>query len=233
MRWGFGPGALELGACEVGAFGPGALWGAVGFAALGVLAGAGARIVVGRLRRGVRVGPPWCELAVGLTWAVAGGAWAAGALAGEWLPVLLGLGWVGVALAAVDVVRRRLPDALTLPALPLVLVLLVPLGAGAVLRGAAGAAIAVGAHAAVRWWSPRALGGGDVKLAGSLGAVLAAGSWMALALAAVLAAVLTAGVALACLLGGRVARGDAVAHGPSMLLATWLVTLATAMAAIG
>jgi leader peptidase (prepilin peptidase) / N-methyltransferase len=134
--------------------------------------------------------------------------------------------------AAVDVLHRRLPDALTLPALPAALVLLVPLGSAAVLRGAAGAAVAVAAYAALHVAAPRDMGAGDVKLAGPLGAVLAAAGWSALMLAALAAALLTGGIALvAVLLSGLDKRRAAVPHGPSTLDAGWLVTLMAAAAA--
>ncbi len=192
-------------------------------AILGVLAGAGARWVLGRLRRGVRVPRPWCEIAVGVTWAAIAGVWAGGALPTRWVPVLLGLAWLGVAAGAVDLRHHRLPDALTLPALPIALLLLVPLGSGAVGRASLGAVVAAGAHAVVHLVAPHAMGGGDVKLAGPLGAVLAAVSWPALALGAVLAAVLTGVVAVAGIVTGRLRAGASLPHGPSMVLAGWLV----------
>lgn len=215
-----------------------------GFALAGAAAGAGARRLVARLPRGAPVRPPGCELAVAAAWAVAGGLWAAGALPGAWLPTLLGLGWLAAALGAVDLLRRRLPDALTLPALPVAVLLVAPLGADAVRRGIAGAALALVAHALVRRCAPGALGGGDVKLAGPLGAVVAAGSPAALVPAAVLAAVLTALLGLASLRPGRARPagpgpppgrppGHGVPHGPSMLLAAWAVTLGTALAGAG
>jgi len=200
----------------------------IGLALVGTLAGAGVRVLLRRLRRGARVRPPWCEVAVGLAWGVTGLVWATGRLAWPWPAVLLGLGWLGTALAAVDLRHHRLPDALTLPALPAALLLVTPLGPATVGRGLAGAAVAVGAHALVRWRAPHALGGGDVKLAASLGVVLVAASWAALPVAAVLAGLLTAVAAAIGGLLGWVRRGAAVPHGPSMLLATWLVTLASA-----
>lgn len=200
----------------------------IGFALVGVLAGAGARLLVGRLRRGARVEPPWCELVVGAAWSATGAAWAAGRLPGPWVPVVLGLGWLGAALGVVDVLRRRLPDALTLPAFPVAVLLVAPLGLVAVLRGLGGAALAVTAHALVRWRASHALGGGDVKLAAPLGMVLAAVSWAALLPAAVLASVLTATLAAIKGARGRAGRAAGVPHGPSMLLAAWLVTIASA-----
>ena len=201
------------------------------FVLAGALAGVGARRLAARVRRGARTDPPWCELAVGVVWGVTGGSWAVGALPGRWLAVLLALGWLGAALAAVDLTSRRLPDALTVPALPVAVLLVAPLGGGPVLRGVAGAAVAAGAHAAVRCCAPGAVGGGDVKLAAPLGVVLAAASWAALPLAAALAAVLTAVVAAAGLAAGRLRSGDPVPHGPSMLLAAWLVAFASAAGA--
>lgn len=191
----------------------------------GATAGGAARVLLRRLRRGTRVGPPGCEIAVGLGWAAIGAAYAAGALPGRWVPVLLGLAWFGVAAGLVDLRHHRLPDALTLPALPVALLLLVPLGGAAVAWGAAGAAAAVGAHAAVHLYAPGALGAGDVKLAAPLGAVLAAVSWPALLLAAVLASVLTAVLGLV-----TCGRGP-LPHGPSMLLATAVLAAAGAVGA--
>jgi leader peptidase (prepilin peptidase) / N-methyltransferase len=200
--------------------------------AAGAAAGALARWVLGRLRRGARVRAPVCELAVGGAWAVTGGCWAAGFLPPAWVPVLLGLGWLGVAAGCVDLRHHRLPDALTLPALPVALALLLPLGAAAVARGALGAAVALGAHGALHLALPRAMGAGDVKLAGALGAVLAASSWPALVLAAALAAVFTGVAVVAGLAGGRLRRGAGVPHGPSMLLAGWLVSMGGAMGGV-
>ena len=138
-----------------------------------------------------------------------------------WLPVPLLLAWLAVPLAAADLARRRLPDALTLPAYP-VLGLAVALAAaggpdpGLGPRAVLGVLLFGGAHAVVRVLVPATLGAGDVKLAGSLGAVLGALGWVALVVAAVLAAVITLLLA--------VSRRRAVApHGPGLLLATWLV----------
>lgn len=196
---------------------------------LGVLAGAGARWVLGRLPRGARVQPPWCESVVGAAWAALGGAWAGGVLPARWVPVLLALAWLGVAAGAVDLRHHRLPDALTLPALPVALLLLAPLGPEAVGRALVGAVVAVGAHGAVHLLAPRAMGGGDVKIAAPLGAVLAAVSWPALALAAVLAAVITGLGAAAGIVTGRLRAGASVPHGPSMVLAGWLVAAGAAV----
>ncbi|HJQ06192.1 MAG TPA: hypothetical protein VJ872_12145, partial [Nocardioides sp.] len=67
--------------------------------------------------------------------------------------------------------------------------------------------------------SRRSLGAGDVKLAGALGAVLGAVSWVALPVAAAIAAVVT--VALAVV---RRSTGG-VPHGPGLLAAASLVAV--------
>ncbi|MCH6168319.1 prepilin peptidase [Pseudonocardia alaniniphila] len=207
--------------------------GAVGICAgvAGAAAGGVARRLLGWLRRGARIPPPWCEIAVGVLWAAVATAWAGGVVPAAWVPVLLALAWFGVAAGAVDLAHRRLPDALTLPALPAALLLLLPLGPTAVLHGLAGAAVAVGAHGAVHLAVPRAMGAGDVKLAAPLGAVLAAAGWPALVLAALLAAALTAVLGIAGISTRRLGRRAALPHGPSMLAATWLVT--SWLAAVG
>jgi leader peptidase (prepilin peptidase) / N-methyltransferase len=80
-----------------------------------------------------------------------------------------------------------------------------------------------GGYAAIRLVSPRALGGGDVKLAGTLGALTAATSWSGLLLAVLTAGLLTATVAVPARLFGC----TEVPHGPAMLSAAWLVVLHT------
>jgi leader peptidase (prepilin peptidase) / N-methyltransferase len=223
------------------------------FGGLGMLAGALARWLLGRLRRGAVVPPPYCELLVGALWAASGCWWAAGRLDPALLPLLLGLGWLAVAAGTVDVLHGRLPDALTLPALPAALLLAVPLGGAAVPRAALGAGLLAGGYLAVRVLAPAALGAGDVKLAAGLGAALGALSLTAVLVGALLASLLTVGMALGRAVltwtvqvkaglsstvwgrtvsvragppGARTAGGGwggGVPHGPAMLAAGWLV----------
>lgn len=195
----------------------------VGCALAGVVMGFVGRALLGRLSRGVVLRAPWCEVAAGGLSGLVGWRVGAGLLPCWWLPVPLLLGWFAVPLGAVDLVRCRLPDLLTLPAYPLlglVVGLAAVLGAspGLGLRAVSGVVLFGGAHVLAYLVSPRALGAGDVKLAGSLGAVLGAVGWPALVVGAGLAAVITLGVAL-------VRRARAVPHGPGLLLATWLVAV--------
>jgi leader peptidase (prepilin peptidase)/N-methyltransferase len=168
---------------------------------------------------------PVCTVAVAVLWAAVSERASEG-LPVWWWPALLILSWAGVLLAAADLTARRLPDALTLPAYPVVALLLgaAAVGAGntdALARATAGALLWAGGYAAVRLVAPAALGGGDVKLAGSLGALAAASSWSGLLLAVLAANVITVAIAgPARLLGYR-----DIPHGPAMLAAVWLVVL--------
>lgn len=192
-------------------------------AAVGAGAGAGGALLLGRLRRGVPLPVPLAAVAVGVLWALV----AASAPPAWWLPVPLVLGWWAVLLTATDLRARRLPDALTLPAVPVAAALLAVAAAaggpgGLLPRAAVGALLWAGPYAAVRLVASGALGGGDLKLAAPLGAVSAASSWSGLFVALLLASVLTLLVAVPARLVGRAA----VAHGPAMLAAAWLVVLA-------
>lgn len=201
--------------------------------ALAVVAGAVVGVMtrwwLGRLRRGGRVPPPWCEAGTGLLWGAVAAGWAGDLVPGAAVGLLLGLGWLAVAGSAVDLVVLRLPDALTLPAIPAVLTLLVPLGGPAVLRGAVGSVVLGAVHAGVRLCAPSAMGGGDVKLAAAVGAALAGTSWVALPVGAVLTAVASAALAGAAVALGRAGRGSALPHGPALLGAAWTVTAAGAV----
>lgn len=193
--------------------------------AAGAGAGAAGARLLRRLPRGVRVPAGACAAAVALAWCAV--AVRAGELPLWWLPVPLVLGWAGVLLGAADLLARRLPDALTLPAYPVVTVLLGLAAAGTgdaglPYRALAGAVLWAGGYAAVRLVAPGALGGGDVKLAGTLGAIAAAVSWPGLLLAVLAATALTTAVSLSALVFGG--RGE-VPHGPAMLASTWLIAL--------
>jgi leader peptidase (prepilin peptidase)/N-methyltransferase len=171
-----------------------------------------------------------CGLATAVLWGLVAWRWSSGGGPGWWLPVPLALTALAVPLTLADLRARRLPDVLTLSAYP---VLGGALAAAALagpdpglLVGAAGGALAfAAAHAAVHLVAPASLGAGDVKLSGSLGAVLGAVGWAALPVAACGAAVVTALLAA----GARVCRSrawrDGVPHGPGLLAATCLVAV--------
>ena len=198
----------------------------------GVLAGTAGRRLLARLRRGaqVRAGP--CELGVAVLWAVLGARMVTGHLPLWWALLPLLLSWFAVLLIATDLAHRRLPDALTLPAYPIAAVLIGAAAAGGhsgalAWRAAAGATALLAVHAVVHLLAPHALGAGDVKLAGSLGAVLGALGWAALVLGMLLGGLITAALGLS----GRHRGG--VPHGPGLLAATWLLAAFPGAAVIG
>lgn len=181
----------------------------------------GARLLHG-LRRGVRPPGLSCEAGVAVLWATAAARSLTGGFPLWWLPVPLLLGWLAVVLTACDMLACRLPDALTLSAYPAASAVLGLAAYGGrmpelVPRALLGAVLFAGVYACVRLVSSHAMGAGDVKLAGSLGAAAGAVSLAAVVLSMVAAAILTAGAACA-------ARRAAVPHGPAMLVPAWLVT---------
>ncbi len=130
----------------------------------------------------------------------------------------VGAGVIGawmIAMCGYDLRDRRLPNWLTLPGAAVILVAAVSLERGA--AGLAGAAALFGVYLLIHLLNPRAMGGGDVKLALGLGALtgmFGADVWV---LAAVGAPLLTAGYGVVALLR----RADrTVPHGPSMCLAS-------------
>ncbi len=190
-------------------------------AILGAIAGQAGGVLLARLRRGV-AHARWAPPGVAMLWAAV----AVAAPPWWWLPVPFALGWLAVLLTITDLAQRRLPDALTLAAYPAGAALLAVAACGSgdpglALRGVLGAVLWAGAYAAVRLVAPGALGGGDVKLAGSLGAMTAAVSWSGLLVAVLAATVLTALLAATAAPFGH----RDVAHGPAMLGACWLVVL--------
>ena len=191
----------------------------------GGAAGVGIRLLLARLRRGVVVRPGILEacsaaitgLGVGLTWP------------GPALPLTVWLGWLGVALGAVDLVHHRLPDALTLPAVPITATLLVAIelaspDAGNLLVAAATAGVLTLVFWLVAVAAPRAIGLGDVKLMASLGLASGYVSVAASLLAVTLAFVLGAAIAAAGLVSRRLTMTSAIPFGPCLLAGAWLVT---------
>lgn len=139
-------------------------------------------------------------------------------------------GLAAVALAAIDLAVKRLPDRITLPSYPVLLVLL------------AAAAIADRAPAALGWAllggaalgavflllaliAPGQLGLGDVKLAGLAGIALGWLGWPAVILGACFGFVLAGLVSLALLAARRIKMADTIAFGPFLLAGALLAIL--------
>lgn len=204
---------------------PGIAWlpALVGLAA-GAVAGWGSRLLLARLRRGVVVRAGILEVACALITAVGVGL--------SWLgPVVALVVWAGllaVALGAVDLVRHRLPDALTLPAIPITLLLIGITEFAAPATGSVVTALIVAGVIGAAFWAlsallPKAMGLGDVKLVPSLALMTGYVSVAAGLLAVVIAFVLGALVALLGLLFRRLSLSSAIPFGPFLLAGCWLV----------
>ena len=129
---------------------------------------------------------------------------------------------IAVALALIDLDVRRLPNAIVLPAYPILAVLLgVAADGDALMRAVAGALLLFGFFFTVALAAPGAMGFGDVKLAGVVGGMSAYLSWGAFLTAAFGGFVLGAVAAAALMAGGRAGRRSAVPFGPFMLVAAW------------
>lgn len=222
------------------------IWAATG-AVLGLLAGAGLRGTVFRLsvasgepermacqgcgapirqRPALRCGQ--CGRSLGTPLALELGTAAVlalllGRFAGQPDVVAFGFfGVLGVALATIDIATQRLPDPLTLPAYPIMIVLLT----GAALAGHDFAALAravlgglalAGAFLLLALVRPGQLGGGDVKLAGIAGLALGWLGWPVLIAGAALGFVLSALVSLALLAARRITLRSAISFGPFLI----------------
>jgi leader peptidase (prepilin peptidase)/N-methyltransferase len=193
-------------------------------AVAGLAAGVGIRLLLARLSRGValRQGVPE------VTTAVVTGVGVRLSWPDPLVVLVVWAGLLGVALGAVDVVAHRLPDALTLPAVPIT-VLLVGVteyrtpAAGSVLTAAGVAVVLTGLFWAMAAIAPRAMGLGDVKLVPSLALMTGYASVAASVLAVVIAFAAGAVFALFGLLLRRLSLTSAIPFGPFLLIGAWTV----------
>lgn len=141
-------------------------------------------------------------------------------------------GVLGVTLAAIDLAVKRLPDRLTLPAFPVLIVLLgvaaaVSHDGGALGRALLGGVALGGGYLVLALLRPGQLGGGDIKLAGLAGLVLGWLGWPTLLAGAFLGFALAALVSLGLLAARRVSLHSAISFGPFLLGGALLAILAT------
>lgn len=137
----------------------------------------------------------------------------------------------GVALAVIDGEVKRLPDVIVLPSYVVVALLLTVAAAGAgdwgpLVRAAGGAAVTFAFYLALALVQPAAMGFGDVKLAGVLGALMGYLSWSALVVATFGAFLLGAVVGVLLIATSRGGRKTALAFGPFMITAALATVLA-------
>jgi leader peptidase (prepilin peptidase) / N-methyltransferase len=176
-----------------------------------------------------RSGPP--PLVVEITTALLLGALAARVehglvlAAASWLAA-----WAGP-LAWIDAATRRLPNVLTAPAYAGTAALLVLAAATGMdwpdlLRALLGGFLLAAFYLVLTLISPSGMGLGDVKLAASLGTLLAWFGWAALLAGAFGGFLLAAVYGVALLVSGRATRKHHIPFGPFMIGGAFLVVLA-------
>jgi len=147
------------------------------------------------------------------------------------LPAYLYLAAVGLALALIDLDCKRLPDVLTLPSTPVVLVLLAVAAAlgsdsGRLVPAVLGGLALFVLYFALCFAYPAGMGFGDVKLAPVLGLAVGWLGWGAWAVGALLGFLYGGVFGIGLLLLGRGGRKTAVPFGPFMLLGALVSVLA-------
>ena len=192
--------------------------------AVGAAVGWGIRRLLALLRRGAVLPPGVAETSCALVTGV--GVFLA------WGGPLIGLvvwaGWLGVALGAVDIVHHRLPDALTLPAIPITLLVVGVTAWVSPESGNVVVALVVAVVLSVLFLllaavAPTGMGHGDVKLVPSLALMTGFVSIAAAVLSVLLAFVLGAGWAAVGLASRRMTMKTAIPFGPFLLAGCWLV----------
>jgi leader peptidase (prepilin peptidase) / N-methyltransferase len=193
-------------------------------AAVGAAVGWGIRLLLAMLRRGTVLRPGVAETTCALVTGIGVGlAWG-----GTLLGLVVWAGWLGVALGAVDIRQHRLPDALTLPAIPITM-LIVGLTewlhpeTGSGITALVVAAVLSGLFLLLALLAPSGMGRGDVKLVPSLAVMTGYLSIAAAVLSVAVAFVLGAGWAVVGLTSRRMTMKTAIPFGPFLLAGCWLV----------
>ena len=141
-------------------------------------------------------------------------------------PVLLWFAAISIALTCIDLDVKRLPDAIVLSSYPVMVgLLLIPADWHALLRAAEGAAALGGFYGVIWLVAPAAMGFGDVKFAGLVGAITAYISWGTLLVGAFGAFIFGSVVGVALLATGKAGRKTAVPFGPFMVIGAWSALL--------
>lgn len=149
--------------------------------------------------------------------------------AGWALPAFWFMAGITVPLLASDLRHRRLPNRLTLPAYPVLLVLLVPVAVGhhdsdSLTRALLAAMCLVASYGVLHALNRAGFGAGDVKLAGVTGLILGWLSWDAV----LTGTAITLGLGFVGGLVTLVRRGRRApfAFGPAILVGAWAAMLA-------
>lgn len=196
-------------------------------------------------RARIRVRYPLVELGTGVAYALlgwwyasnfglpgigAGGAGDAPLATIAWWLALAAYLWfaaAGIALTLIDLELQRLPDAIVLPSLAVVGVLLALAHAlngdwWGVVSVIGGAAALFAFYLVIVLVYPAGMGGGDVKLAPVIGAALGFIGWGAVLVGAFAGFVIGALIGLTTMAVKRVGRKHAIPFGPSMLIGGWI-----------
>lgn len=147
------------------------------------------------------------------------------------LPVYLFLAALSIALSAIDLDTKRLPDRIVLPAYPIAvglgLLTVIDHGAWPLIRACIGGAILAAIYLLL--WiltSGKGIGYGDVKLAGLVGAFAAYLGWGQLVVGAFGAFLIGAMIGVVLIVFGKAGRSTAVPFGPFMFAGVWVAVLA-------
>lgn len=143
------------------------------------------------------------------------------------------MGALGVSLAAIDMSVQRLPDRLTLPAYPVLVILLTAAAliqhdARALVRALAGSVVLAAVYLLLALLRPGQLGGGDIKLAGLAGLTLGWLGWPVLLVGAALGFLLSGLVSVVLLAARRISLRSDICFGPFLLGGALLAILASA-----
>jgi leader peptidase (prepilin peptidase) / N-methyltransferase len=193
----------------------------------GAAAGAAAHYLLTHLRRDVRIHKGWCIGGVAALWTLV--AWRAteGNLPWWWLPVPLLVAWLAVPLTVVDLKHRRLPNTLTLTAYPAtaaaVTLAATQSGWHTAASALLGATLLGLTYLTVHHLSPSTMGGGDVKLSGTQGAIMGAVGLPAVLVGTTLAALLTLTLNAIVPRHKRHQWQSGIPHAPALLAATYVV----------
>lgn len=195
-----------------------------------------------KCRASISVRYPLVELGTALAFALVAWWWASGA---GWFEIVMSgripdaiAGWlvlaaylwfaaVSIALALIDFELKRLPDAIVLPSLVVVTVLL---SAASLLTGdwsqllatLGGAAALFVFYFVIVLVYPQGMGGGDVKLAPVIGAALGFVGWGAVVVGAFAGFLIGALAGLLLIALRRATRKSGLPFGPSMLVGGWI-----------
>lgn len=139
------------------------------------------------------------------------------------LPAYLFFAAASIALAAIDLRHRLLPNNIVLPGIAITAILLTGAAAAgtpgtSLVRAVLGALLLFTLYLVLALISPRGMGMGDVKLAALVGLVLAFQSWQALFTGAILGFLIGSAISIVVLAIRRGGLKTSIPFGPAILI---------------